>query len=741
MLTVRVKINIASQTTPQIIPVVQGDTGRSVLFEIADFVIPASATATYYIKKPSGQAVYNAATIDGNTVLADLTAQSIAEVGENPGQVRILKNDEVVTSFDFILDVEPFRGIDAIESTTEMNVFDQAVQQALEEIDGSLDSIVADEFSTSDSYLEGEYVMKDGALYRFTSNHAAGAWSTSDTEAVTIGEALTELAEGGGGGGAVNSVNGKTGTVVLDAGDLEYDDEETYSSNTVGKALTDLKSDITNIQNATLITDTASGAIASFPDGANGVPVKDLSVAIEPVQDLHGQSNPYPAGGWKNKFVCDAFSFTHESVAYAYDPETNTLTKSGTSSGAGGYNVATITVPAGTYTFSAKFTAETGNATNIYLRDTTTNENVGSISKNSGYLTTYLDGSYYVRLSTGAGETGGSISEIQLESGSSVTSYAPPSNICPISGWTQAKVTQTGKNLLNPDILTTMGTTYVTSVNYNTEGKISVKPSTQYVFSFSGTVGDGRIFQYDASGNAIGSALQFTSQPYSFTTDASCTKIGFRYKFTETSGATVADSKAQLEKGSTATAYEPYSGQTYTIDLDGTIYGGTLDVTTGVLTVDRAIMDLGTIPESSWRYNHASSGAFDTSAIASLVKNNNCICSNYKTLESPTGTNISANDYFVAINKKDDGTAYSGNYGIGTLVVKDTNYTDVSTFVTGMSGVKLCYKLATPFTVQLTAQDNITTLLGQNNIWSDTGNTTIEYYADTKLYINKVLNA
>lgn len=263
MLTVRVKINIASQTTPQIIPVVQGDTGRSVLFEIADFVIPASATATYYIKKPSGQAVYNAATIDGNTVLADLTAQSIAEVGENPGQVRILKNDEVVTSFDFILDVEPFRGIDAIESTTEMNVFDQAVQQALEEIDGSLDSIVADEFSTSDSYLEGEYVLKDGALYRFTSNHAAGAWSTSDTEAVTIGEALTELAEGGGGGGAVNSVNGKTGTVVLDAGDLEYDDEGTYSSDTVGKALTDLKGDLA--QSASI----DSGGLISFKNDDN----------------------------------------------------------------------------------------------------------------------------------------------------------------------------------------------------------------------------------------------------------------------------------------------------------------------------------------------------------------------------------------------------------------------------------------------------------------------------------------
>lgn len=245
MLTVKATINIAEQTTPQIIPVVQGDTGRSILFSIADFMIPTGATATYYIQKPSGNAVYNSATIDGNNVQVDLTAQSIAEVGDNPGQVRILKDDEVVTSFDFILLVKAFRGIGAVQSETEMNIFDQAVQQALEEIDGSLDSIVADEFSTSDSYLDGEYVLKDGVLYRFTADHAAGAWSTSDTEAITVGEALEELA-GGGGGGAVQSVNGQTGTVVLDAGDLEYDDEETYGSGTVGAELSTLKEDITN---------------------------------------------------------------------------------------------------------------------------------------------------------------------------------------------------------------------------------------------------------------------------------------------------------------------------------------------------------------------------------------------------------------------------------------------------------------------------------------------------------------
>ena len=51
--------------------------------------------------------------------------------------------------------------------------------------------------------------------------------------------------------------------------------------------------------------------------------------------------------------------------------------------------------------------------------------------------------------------------------------------------------------------------------------------------------------------------------------------------------------------------------------------------------------------------------------------------------------------------------------------------------------LELVYPLANPFTVQLTAQE-VTTLLGQNNIFADTGNSTVEYRADTKLYIEKL---
>ena len=38
----------------------------------------------------------------------------------------------------------------------------------------------ADEFSTTTSYNSGNYVLYDGELYRFTSNHAAGNWNNEE---------------------------------------------------------------------------------------------------------------------------------------------------------------------------------------------------------------------------------------------------------------------------------------------------------------------------------------------------------------------------------------------------------------------------------------------------------------------------------------------------------------------------------------------------------------------------------
>ena len=58
MIEQRVTLRYDAQQIPAIVQAVQGDTGRDVIFELADYEIPAGATANYYIDKPDGNAIY-----------------------------------------------------------------------------------------------------------------------------------------------------------------------------------------------------------------------------------------------------------------------------------------------------------------------------------------------------------------------------------------------------------------------------------------------------------------------------------------------------------------------------------------------------------------------------------------------------------------------------------------------------------------------------------------------------------
>ena len=49
-------------------------------------------------------------------------------------------------------------------------------------------------------------------------------------------------------------------------------------------------------QKAPIIINSASGDIAHFEDGADNMPIKQLTVNVEPIQDLHGYDSPWPAG-------------------------------------------------------------------------------------------------------------------------------------------------------------------------------------------------------------------------------------------------------------------------------------------------------------------------------------------------------------------------------------------------------------------------------------------------------------
>ena len=57
------------------------------------------------------------------------------------------------------------------------------------------DPNVANEFSTSTSYVKGQCVNYQGKLYRFTADHAAGSWSSGDVEICLVTEMIREQGE------------------------------------------------------------------------------------------------------------------------------------------------------------------------------------------------------------------------------------------------------------------------------------------------------------------------------------------------------------------------------------------------------------------------------------------------------------------------------------------------------------------------------------------------------------------
>lgn len=211
MITTVCKISYGSQTVPPIVPAVQGDTGRAISFEIADFTPPAGATATYFILKPSGEAIYNSATITDNSILCELTAQSLAEAGENRMQVRVLQGEDIVTSFEVILMVRTFLGDDAIESGTEMNIFDQAVEQATEQFQENAEQIVEEviESIPADYTALTEEVDELNERFDDLNDLEINAYDNNDTSNMYIGYYTTVL------NGGTPGISDNWGIIVL----------------------------------------------------------------------------------------------------------------------------------------------------------------------------------------------------------------------------------------------------------------------------------------------------------------------------------------------------------------------------------------------------------------------------------------------------------------------------------------------------------------------------------------------
>lgn len=546
-------------------------------------------------------------------------------------------------------------------------------------------------------------------------------------------------------------------------------------------AITGTLSDQTDLSNALLdkapvILSNASGSIASFSDGSPA-PVTALSVGIEPVQDLHGYSNPWPAGGGKNLIgLQDVASGTLYGITYSV--VNGVITLSGTANDSFSLTIplASTTDLNPTQNKMAMNNSAVINGASVYFKRNSTIVHAVNLNQVNRV----------VEWTAGADETVNSV-EVVVSNGTTAnvvvkpclmlktisdTTFAPYSNVCPISGHTSAVVTRTGKNLdsfagiypslpLTKDGVTVTRTDYTFTFNgtvangykvmSNCNYKIKARKTGQmyvyfYIMDRAGTIGSGKLrFEllcYNSGYNnttaffpasATNGFLIYNNINYLAVTEGEEINVAYARVVNANSESLAVDFDLKVGIGydNTLTEFPDYQGTSVTIDLDGTRYGGVLDVLTGELTVTHAIIkpkdvlssfgSVTALRDGSGYYTYKPS-TFPSSATGALAISD----SYYKpaSLLNNQWENLSFGQY------------WSTTYLILTVPLECNTIALARAYISELNPTFL-YPLATPLTVQLTPSQ-MQTLLGQNAIWASTGDTSVEYRADTKLFIENL---
>ena len=313
--------------------------------------------------------------------------------------------------------------------------------------------------------------------------------------------------------------------------------------------------------------------------------------------------------------------------------------------------------------------------------------------------------------------------------GQAGTGEPSPANVRAISGFSNVKVFLRGKNLINPNIdsdyysgitytvnsdksITINGTATALSVFYLTEGFgfNHFAKGVTYKFKVNGDdTTDIRIQIY--SNNAW--LAEVTHGVGTFTLPANSVSDYARIRIG--SGTTVNNVTIRpmiVENADTVTEWIPPQGEDYTTDLGRTVYKGTLDVVSGLLTVTHAMIQAtsvnrqGVVNDSYYAYHTTD---IPPGVVTSQYPEAYCDC------------------YAVARNgdARRNGTFYLIG---GNLVFVNDAFTSVAEANAIISQQKptVVYPLATPQVYQLDSQQ-IETLLGVNNIWTNSGDVSVTY--------------
>ena len=543
-------------------------------------------------------------------------------------------------------------------------------------------------------------------------------------------------------------------------------EERVWSSQKTHEEIVSLSTEIYDSLNtkADAIERTASGDIVTITDGADNIPVKELVVAIDPVQDLHGYDAPWPAGGGKNLLPLTLTDFKSKNSAgtwngnvYTYDGFTLTV-----STTADDYITQIVVNGSSTSSSTRNFPFASGlqysqdvmlsgcpsggSSSTYYIFIGSVGYDYGNGQKINANTTTGN-----VQISILAGQTANNLvfkPMVRLYSDTNAT-FAPYSNICPISGHSSAVVTRTGKNLLqnirdasvktngitftkNADGSVTLSGTASTTAYYNIDFVNSISSAVTDLVKFQGerltlsmnATSNVQInmeyYKKDGTVGMIPNSATLTSNTLTIPDDAYRARTYLRV----TSGTAITTPVTIYPMirlaSETDSTFEPYHGTSVTVDLNGTRYGGVLNVLTGTLTVDKGYISDFT--------DLTANGTSSTGAYRYRINISNCAV---YTVEHAISNGLKYNAQFNSpVN------CFYNSDGYLSIFLSATDVATAKSFLEN-NGIAICYPLKTPTTVTLDPA-TLSTLLGENNVWTDTGDIlNLTYRTDTKKYIEQ----
>ena len=504
------------------------------------------------------------------------------------------------------------------------------------------------------------------------------------------------------------------------ASQVEYDNTESgLDADNVQDALDEIVEDIPTVPSVDIQT-----AVDEF-ETYNGGLLSECKVTLEPVQDLHGYPEPWVGGAGKNLYKMRTTSITQDGITVTANAD-GTLDISGTSTRSTQIvlcdnlaELATKLNNGGTFSLSlhnATYNSNTFNVSITYTQNGTTKWITpnNSVTVESGNYT--VNSTLYVA----SGVTVSTVQNfvIQLEKSSSPTDFAPYSNICPITGHTQVEMRDDGKNCLPNDA--TDQTVSGVAFKKNNNGSLTLNgqstadwagitlTSAKTLKAGTYTVSCPRVNSVDTrliiSYDGAEKVNTYNVDYKTFTLSEDKT-ISVRFVI-RNSGVSFSNVTyyPMIEKGSIKTDYVPYNGYQITINLGGTYYSGTLDVVSGVLTVDKVkavTPTRGSLDSSGKLYAISFSGGTIHNYTDTLIATPYVVCSHLD-VDSLAGARDTQRKCICQ---------YAGVVYIGGYVGEETALDNMLP----SADFSIVFELATPLTIQL-SPTMVKALVGENHL-------------------------